>query len=244
MIPLKSFTLCPSSAFSAFDDVSEENHHSVIPGTIRQDFERPRPIVDPEAGLGIRASPFEPLIQDRNLPKSGTISPLTTEEYEAWTQWREDMHFRSSHNPPYRVSSNGNNESRRQLPYLQSEMSRKQVRMNTLVLMEEKPQMRIKMLGFEAALHLEGSKNTESPDSAAENRAFINCDVSIENENLNFENAAHGGWASKSLNISDSLPDEIQLDGSSEQLSSCLDTTTSVVDGKTLESKHKTCCSN
>ena len=245
MNPVKSFTLCPSSAFSALDDGSKENHHSVIPGTIRQDFGRPRPIVNPEAGLGIRASPFEPLIQDRNLPKSGTISPFKSEEYEAWMRSRGDMHSRSPHNPfaepCYRVSGNGNNESSWKLRYLQSEMSRTQMRMNMLALMEEKRQMRIKMLGLEAALQLERSENAESknsrqsPESAAENNPSISCDVSNENEKLKYVNMARGGRASKSLDRSESLQDEIELDDISERLSSCLNTTTSTVDNNDLE---------
>lgn len=245
MNPVKSFTLCPSSAFSVLDDGSKENHHSVIPGTIRQDFGRPRPIVNPEAGLGIRASPFEPLIQDRNLPKSGTISPFKSEEYEAWMRLRGDMHSRSSHNPLaepcYRVSGNGNNESSWKLRYLQSEMSRTQTRMNMLALMEEKRQMRIKMLGLEAALQLERSENAESknskqsPESAAENNPSISYDVSNENEKLEYVNVTRGGRASKSLYRNESLQDETQLDGISERLLSCLNTTTSTVDSNDLE---------
>lgn len=37
---------------------------------------------------GIRVSPFEPIICDRNLPRQGRISPLPTTEYEAWCAQR------------------------------------------------------------------------------------------------------------------------------------------------------------
>jgi len=35
-------------------------------------------------GGGIRVSPFEPIVCDRNLPRQGRISPLPMPEYEAW----------------------------------------------------------------------------------------------------------------------------------------------------------------
>lgn len=37
---------------------------------------------------GIRVSPFEPIVCDRNLPRQGRISPLPMPEYEVWTAQR------------------------------------------------------------------------------------------------------------------------------------------------------------
>merc|ERR1719491_2078842 len=37
---------------------------------------------------GIRVSPFEPIVCDRNLPRQGRISPLPMPEYEAWCAQR------------------------------------------------------------------------------------------------------------------------------------------------------------
>jgi hypothetical protein len=96
--------------------------------------------------------------------------------------------------------------------------------MNLLALMEDKRQMRIKMLGLEAALerseNAESKNSRQSPESAAENNPSISCDVSNENEKLKYVNMARGGRASKSLDRSESLQDVIQLDGISERLSS------------------------
>lgn len=70
----ESFTLCP--AFPSESD--DENKQSrVIAGTIRQDWETTdnrRFEIAPESGLGIRATPFEVALSDRNLPINGTIS--------------------------------------------------------------------------------------------------------------------------------------------------------------------------
>lgn len=71
--PRESFTLCP--AFSS--DGKDIESRVILPGTIRQQWEtgyhRQFQII-PEAGLGIRATPFEVSVSDRNLPASGTIS--------------------------------------------------------------------------------------------------------------------------------------------------------------------------
>ena len=195
MNPLESFTLRPSSAFSSYDDnvASKENQFRPIPaaasmitGTIRQDWSggRPRPVVDPEAGLGIRASPFEPLIQDRNLPKCGTISPLSSEEYRAWIHARssspssqtaatQDTATSSRILLPKEcnivVEDDDDDENSWKLRYLQSEMERTKTRMSMLALMEEKRQMRIRLLTLEAMLNTKRSHCTYSaPDDAAD----------------------------------------------------------------------------
>ena len=61
---------------------SEEREQCVIPGSLLQDWKMPsrEPCPAPRA---IRASPFEPLVHKRNLPKDGTISPLKMDEYYA-----------------------------------------------------------------------------------------------------------------------------------------------------------------
>jgi len=162
MNPRESFTLCPSRAFcSNGDNGGKEN--CVIPGTIRRDWKTGdvrRFEINPEAGLGIRAAPFEPSVNDRNLPTSGTISPLNFEEYQAWIQTRQgkpvvgvlsrtrDL-LLAEH--PYLVDENG--EDAWKLRYLQSEMSKTQSRMAVMHLLDERRRMRIQMLELEAQLH-------------------------------------------------------------------------------------------
>lgn len=89
MIRRESFTLCPSTC-------DDGNENRVIPGTIRGDWKTGddrRFEIIPEAGLGIRAAPFEPSVSDRNLPTSGTITPLNSEEYRAWVQSRQILYL-------------------------------------------------------------------------------------------------------------------------------------------------------
>jgi hypothetical protein len=70
----ESFTLCPASPSNG----GNERQNRVIPGTIRRDWgstrEHRRFEIIPEAGLGIRASPFEMTVTTRNMPVNGTIS--------------------------------------------------------------------------------------------------------------------------------------------------------------------------
>ena len=69
----KSFTLCPAPP----SDDGNERKSRVIPGTIRRDWEtreHRRFEIIPEAGLGIRALPFEATVTNRNMPVNGTIS--------------------------------------------------------------------------------------------------------------------------------------------------------------------------
>lgn len=71
----ESFTLCPAFSTSETNDTNKQSR--VISGTIRQDWETTdnrRFEIIPEAGLGIRATPFEVALSDRNLPVNGTIS--------------------------------------------------------------------------------------------------------------------------------------------------------------------------
>jgi len=67
---------------------SEEREQCVIPGALLEDWKLPsrEPCPAPRA---IRASPFEPFIHKRNLPKDGTISPLKMDEYYAWKTQKE-----------------------------------------------------------------------------------------------------------------------------------------------------------
>jgi hypothetical protein len=221
------------------DDVSNENKQSVFDGTIRQDFGRPRPLVNPQAGLGIRASPFEPLIRDRNLPKSGTISPLNTEEYKAWRESRQDE---SQLNNPlaseqcHRVGDNDENSWK--LRYLKSEIARTQTRMNTLALKEEKLQMRIEILGLQAELYLERKQSTiKLPDDVTKMEYPVDCDVSNESETLNFINVTRGSCPWNSVGSStDSLPDASELDRSANDgLECCVKKATSTLDNEILD---------
>jgi hypothetical protein len=56
----------------------------MIPGTLLQTWMKPsRQNYSHQAPRAFRASPFEPLVHQRNLPKSGTITPLKMDEYYA-----------------------------------------------------------------------------------------------------------------------------------------------------------------
>jgi hypothetical protein len=56
----------------------------MIPGTLLQTWMKPsRQNYSRQAPRAFRASPFEPLVHQRNLPKSGTITPLKMDEYYA-----------------------------------------------------------------------------------------------------------------------------------------------------------------
>jgi hypothetical protein len=56
----------------------------MIPGTLLQTWMKPsRQHYSHQAPRAFRASPFEPLVHQRNLPKSGTITPLKMDEYYA-----------------------------------------------------------------------------------------------------------------------------------------------------------------
>jgi arsenate reductase-like glutaredoxin family protein len=62
----------------------EELQQRIIPGTLLQDWMLPSHNLrrfGPSSARSIRASPFEPLVHHRNLPKSGTISPLLVQEH-------------------------------------------------------------------------------------------------------------------------------------------------------------------
>jgi hypothetical protein len=62
----------------------EELQQRIIPGTLLQDWMLPSHNLrrfGPSSARSIRASPFQPLVHHRNLPKSGTISPLNVQEH-------------------------------------------------------------------------------------------------------------------------------------------------------------------
>jgi hypothetical protein len=59
--------------------IPEQHQQLIIPGTLLQDWMLPSHNL--RRSLSIRASPFEPLAHHRNLPKSGTISPLNVQEH-------------------------------------------------------------------------------------------------------------------------------------------------------------------
>jgi hypothetical protein len=64
--------------------VTTGNLPVMIPGTLLQTWMKPsRQNSRRQAPRAFRASPFEPLVHQRNLPKSGTITPLKMDEYYA-----------------------------------------------------------------------------------------------------------------------------------------------------------------
>jgi hypothetical protein len=64
--------------------VAAGNLPVMIPGTLLQTWMKPsRQNSSRQAPRAFRASPFEPLVHQRNLPKSGTITPLKMDEYYA-----------------------------------------------------------------------------------------------------------------------------------------------------------------
>jgi hypothetical protein len=111
--------------------------------------------------------------------------------------------------------------------------------MNMLTLMEDKRQMRIEILGLQAELYLERSKNAEKkqstiklPNGLAEKKIPIDCDTSNESETFKYINVTRGSCASNSLDSStESLPDASELDScDNEGLASCVNTATSTID--------------
>jgi hypothetical protein len=87
----------------------------MIPGTLlpwmkpsRQDYSR-------QAPRAFRASPFEPLVHQRNLPKSGTITPLKMDEYYANSehqnrqqqQQQQQQYYSSNYNSRQRDTRHG-----------------------------------------------------------------------------------------------------------------------------------------
>jgi hypothetical protein len=154
MNPQQSFTLCPSTS---------DNENGVIPGTIRKDWRTTndrRFDICPEAGLGIRAAPFELAVSDRDLPRSGTITPLDSHEYRAWVESRQgkplSCTFPTTPNPfeeQNHLEEEENGDSLWKQRYLESEMSRKESRLAVLYLLEERRRMQLRMLSLEEQLH-------------------------------------------------------------------------------------------
>lgn len=155
MNPRQSFTLCPSTS-----DTDGRSENGVIPGTIRKDWRTSndrRFDICPEAGLGIRAAPFELSVSDRDLPRSGTITPLDSHEYRAWVESRQgkplSCTFPITTNPFVEQNpleqENGDSWKQR---YLESEMSRTESRLAVLYLLEERRRMQLRMLSLEAQL--------------------------------------------------------------------------------------------
>ncbi|CAB9499012.1 expressed unknown protein [Seminavis robusta] len=91
------------------------------------------------APRAIRATPFEPMIDQRNM-KDGVVSPLLLEEYSAWNGGRSIVTFRSSDNEEH--------SWRRRC--MLSELARLDARKRTLHVMEENRQLRIQMINQQA----------------------------------------------------------------------------------------------
>lgn len=83
----------------------------MIPGTLLQTWMKPsRQNYSHQAPRAFRASPFEPLVHQRNLPKSGTITPLKMDEYYADSehqnrqqrhQQQQQQNYNSRHRDAY-----------------------------------------------------------------------------------------------------------------------------------------------
>jgi len=69
----------------------------MIPGTasLLLNWEKPSRNRQDQAPRAFRASPFEPLIHQRNLPKCGTITPLKMDEYYANQQQQQLHHYQN-----------------------------------------------------------------------------------------------------------------------------------------------------
>jgi len=97
-----------------------------------------------QAPRAIRVTPFEPLVHQRHL-KDGILSPFLLEEYEAWNH-RSIVPFcqpNSNHNHNY------NDSWKRH--YQKAEIAQSDTRMKLLAMAEENRQLKIQVIGHEAA---------------------------------------------------------------------------------------------
>lgn len=145
---------------------------------------RPTCALDPDSGLGFRASPFEPMVHQRNLPSSGIISPLDSSEYRAWKS-REGVDTVATEASPVDSQQNDEDQKRNLVGlvvetdkwpdfddglsleendgwkerFLKSEVLRTQTRIHMIHLLEENRKLRVKTVALEAELFEERKTN-------------------------------------------------------------------------------------